>query len=768
MNRNAFSTESSFQPQWQMPLALVIVLGCVCIAVVLWLYLSERGNCPRWLRISMAAIRFSLLALVLWMLGGWNWLRTRTEPPELVIAVDVSDSMLTADAQPNSNLATQGNSPQTRLQQTQELLSLTAAQWNQLQRRYLLRLYAVADDLQPMQIEQNQPIEPANLLSPGQLRGLSTSSSRLGDSLNRIIERQLGRGTAAIVFFSDGITTAGATLVDSGQQARRAAIPVHAIAIGRQYVQPDLRLADILAEPQVYLGDRVTIQANLIASDIASASVKVRLIDTANQQVLDQQIVDLTSENSQPAISLGFIPATPGAKKLKVAVDELPNEGNTSNNQAELSLLVQNRTLKVLMVFETPSYEFRFLKHYIERTNESNSSVTASYELRSVLQDGDLDYVMQDSSAQRFVPSEPAVLSEIDAFVFGHFDASIIPVSSAQAIVKAVTHGGAGCIFISGDRQMMQNLAGSPLSALLPIEATKPDGQYNQWQFISTKLGESALPLQWTDNDSRSSVQLRLPKLESVMRVDRIKPGAQVLAEAVDKQGTRTPLLISQFAGAGRTVLLATDETYRWTGGVATDSIHQQFWGQTLRWLSRGKLSSLEAAELTVDPKQSQLGTPVRFRLRLPTGVLLPESATTVLSTVEGVQRSEELTRVAGSANTYQTNVTQLEPGHYRAVVTQPPLAEPPAVEFTVIAPPGELAKLRADIEALTQLAQLSRGRLLDADNAHQWIEQLPEGHPTRLGSLPPQPIWNSSWVAGLFVLLITGEWLLRRHARML
>jgi hypothetical protein len=36
------------------------------------------------------------------------------------------------------------------------------------------------------------------------------------------------------------------------------------------------------------------------------------------------------------------------------------------------------------------------------------------------------------------------------------------------------------------------------------------------------------------------------------------------------------------------------------------------------------------------------------------------------------------------------------------------------------------------------------------------------------LGSLPTLPIWNRPWVAALFIMLITIEWLLRRYARML
>jgi hypothetical protein len=89
-------------------------------------------------------------------------------------------------------------------------------------------------------------------------------------------------------------------------------------------------------------------------------------------------------------------------------------------------------------------------------------------------------------------------------------------------------------------------------------------------------------------------------------------------------------------------------------------------------------------------------------------------------------------------------------------------------VEFTVTAPPGEQANLRADQEGMRQLAEYSRGKAYNSDSARSLFEQLPLGKPTRLGNLPPLPLWNSHWIALTFVLLLTAEWLLRRRARML
>ena len=85
-----------------------------------------------------------------------------------------------------------------------------------------------------------------------------------------------------------------------------------------------------------------------------------------------------------------------------------------------------------------------------------------------------------------------------------------------------------------------------------------------------------------------------------------------------------------------------------------------------------------------------------------------------------------------------------------------------------ITAPPGEQANLRANQEEMQFLAEHTRGRSYTSKDASQLFEHLPPGKPTRLGTLPPVPFWNSHWFAGLFVTLITSEWLLRRRARML
>jgi hypothetical protein len=766
MNRSSSdAVESTLQVGLNFPLWVLISAMLVFAGFAAWIYWLERGRAPRWVRFLLASVRCALFLLVLWMLMGWSWQRARVENPELVIAVDVSQSMLTPDANP----AAVQSAGMSRLEQVERLLSLSQEQIDDLQDKYQLKVYLVSNEATLAELDW----EGLGKIGQKAFQNaeLQTDESRLGDALIRIVERQSGRGTAAVVFFSDGITTSGRSLEEAARRARVSSIPVYTLSMGSQLVQPDLRIGELLVDDQLFLGDRANIEATVIGNDIPDSFVRVQLVDSVSGKVLDQQNVPLSENESQASVMLSYLPEQQGEKSLEVLVENYPGETNTANNRSPLTLNVQDRDISILLTFAQPSYEFRYLKHFLERSTQAHERRSATFALTSVLQDSDLDYVLQDSAAQRFLPSDSQQISRFDVFILGPLDPSLIPRSTQESLVRAVTNGGSGCIFMINNARVLKRLLDSPLGVLVPIEsiaeATEIDRNF-RWNL--TRLGEAALPLQWNgQSDGRGSIQERLPPLSSVLPVKAVKTGAQVLANALSlDSGREYPLLMTQFAGKGRVAMLATDETYRWTSFYGSDDVHQRFWGQLLRWLPRGKLAESSPSELTAEPKQAKLGTPIRLQLGLSGDLSEPEDAAVRLTGPDGFDRTVTLERIIGSRSSYGAMLEELPPGEFRAILVDPPLANPPATDFSVVAPQSEQANLRSEIEAMELLAEGSQGKSYRGDQADGWLDALPRGRPIRLGTLPAQPIWNRHWVALLFVLLISAEWTLRRYARML
>ncbi len=768
------SVESILTVAWSIPIWIVATIALLSATLAAGLYMSERGRARRPMRWLLAAIRFLLLMTVLWMLAGWSWQQFKSDRPELIVVLDRSSSMNTRDVGDGKK----GNQ-RSRFERAVELFeALDRRERQRLLSNYEVQWYALADALEPARTTGDQLGQwPTGLNEGWTADGVQ---SRLGDGLLRLLERQSGKGTAAIVFVSDGINTSGAALSEAAKAARRAAIPLHTVTVGRQRELPDLRLADLLIDREVYLGDQVTAEIAVLASDVPSAETRITLRDQATQEILDEINLTVSSEQRQRPARLTFVPKRAGQLAIRVEASAIAGEQEFANNSVEAVVNVQDKTIRVLLVSAEPSYEFRFLKSYLERVTQTGNPSGSSFELRTVLQDADPLFVNQDKSALRLVPSSPAQIADYDVFVLADLNPKLISQSSQQAIYNAVTVNGSGCMFVSSFGSLAQRLDHWPLGQLLPIQrsdirsppAAKLPTTSLRWQ--PTPLGSSSLPMQLASS-MQESLELwkKLPEFAALGRAEQVKPGAQILSQALDRaSGETSPLLITQFAGAGRVALQATDETYRWASYQGSDLYYQRYWGQMLRWLSRGKLSgSGGKLELTVEPKQSAFGQSVRFQVNLGASSAQVRSTETVELAIESPHGRRETLRLALSnqaSSVYQAERNDLLPGSYRAVVVQPLADSPPTTEFTVTAPPGEQASLRANVEGMQMLAQQSRGKhYLEAD-ASELFEELPPGKPTRLGALPSIPIWNSGWAALFFVALITLEWLLRRRNQML
>ena len=116
-----------------------------------------------------------------------------------------------------------------------------------------------------------------------------------------------------------------------------------------------------------------------------------------------------------------------------------------------------------------------------------------------------------------------------------------------------------------------------------------------------------------------------------------------------------------------------------------------------------------------------------------------------------------------------KVSIADLADGHYEAVLAEPQLpGNPPTTQFSVVAPPGELARVEMDSAALTAAAETTRGKFFTIADADRLLAALPTGRRVPLENLPPIPLWNRWWLLTAFLACITSEWILRKRKGML
>lgn len=769
-------------PEWVPAVVLIAV-----VAWTWWNYRRERGPAGRFFRGLLIGLRVAAVVVLLFMLQGWMLQRHRTDLPELVVLLDVSGSMATRDALENAALRSQiaqrlssSNLDEgTRLNLARLfLLENDREALQRLQEKYRLKLYAIG--------------ETATLIDPGQenlaaaIRRLEAdaSSSRLGKCLRDVLEAQRGRPTSAVILLTDGIVTEGRTLSDAAEYARRKTIPLYAVGIGNDRAPRDLRLADLLVESEAFVNDLVHFDLKLAATGAAGQKVKVVLRRAGQSKALAEETVSIEKDSDIKPVRLMHRPDKEGDWEYEIAIEAKSPDANPENDRLTTTIHVHNAMIRVLLVQSGPSYEFRFLKSMLERElNPDDEGEPGKRGFQVVLQDADVQFADTDKSALRLFPVTREELFAYDVILFGDANPSFFSQTMLQNVADFVKERGGGIVFIAGPRFNPVAYRDTPLASILPIDpatARLPDPDDDLTQEIRprpTPLGLSTGTLLLSDSRVEN-LQLWAQKLPGIywwVETPHVRPGARVLLEHPTKtgaQGASLPLLSMQFVGSGKVMFQAFDGSYRWRFR-AGDEYFARYWIQTIRYLSRAKvLGQDRSAELASDREEYQRGEPVLLRLKFLDDRKAPaedDGVSLMLERPGSPRRTITARRTADARGVFEATLTNLAEGRYRAWLAAPALeGEPPAKEFRVVAPPGEQARLEMDAVELKSAAKLSAGKFYTFASSGTLLDDLPPGRQVRIESLPPQPLWNSPLLAGVFVLLLVAEWLARKKAGML
>jgi hypothetical protein len=231
---------------------------------------------------------------------------------------------------------------------------------------------------------------------------------------------------------------------------------------------------------------------------------------------------------------------------------------------------------------------------------------------------------------------------------------------------------------------------------------------------------------------------------------------------------------VQQFAGAGRAMFFGFDESWRWRLRE-DEGRYNQFWIQAVRYLARTRLGRVELRTDKQVPYRQ--GEPIRVSVRFPDDVPPPAATAAVQVTAEYVAPNGEveaqtlkLAKLDGSRATYETLLTRTSQGTYKFWLASPARSgAKPQADAKVLPPPGELDRLQMNQPDLERAALVSRGRFYTLADAERLPEELPPlPHVTLNQPRPPWPVWNQPAVFALAMVLVGGEWLLRKRQQLL
>jgi uncharacterized membrane protein len=593
------------------------------------------------------------------------------------------------------------------------------------------------------------------------------------------------RNLRGLIILSDGADNGAAfpPLTEAGR-FRRMPCPIYTFGLGKTTTdvrQRDIAVTGIKVDPSpVPVKSKMTVTGTIDAPGFFNPNVKVRLF--LDDKELDAKQFSLPKEIGNEVQLTADAPERPGEVKVTLKAEPRPDEMVADNNEISTFVTVIKEGISVLLVDK-----LRFPEP--QRICDALSAYRSIrlYPVWHVSDTPAKDDLLQLDKRHYDV----IILGDLSALQLQHLDPNRPDTGQGSLlaeIAKQVKERGAGLLLTGGNESLANSdWQGTPLADILPIEFEAPGHVDAEIQMEPTAKGLSHYLMRLLDNaDANKQLWGRLPKLEGMNRMGRVKPGATVLAE---RAGNGEPVLVGMDFGKGRTLAFAGDTTWRWeflgqpksNEGVEA---HAHFWKQIVYWLAHQDKGE-GSIQVNLDARRLPTGGKLDFTV----GMIGKEGETIGPSrspryevTVEDPQKNQGRVGTAREGESERGHFWKTEqPGEYQLVVRgwykddkgqEISGGEPARTRFLVYQDNSELIRRAADHDFLAKLANAAGGKFFSAEELPRFLTDLqklplPQGGPK--ANLWPD--WRRHKLSGflvmfffLFVGLLSAEWFLRRR----
>jgi hypothetical protein len=324
-----------------------------------------------------------------------------------------------------------------------------------------------------------------------------------------------------------------------------------------------------------------------------------------------------------------------------------------------------------------------------------------------------------------------------------------------------------------------QGFAGTQLGKLLPITPAASHA-YLEGQFPVDLTAEGAAHPAFQKVKGRWA---SAPPLLSRFAAASVKPTATVLMMTTDADAA--PIVVAQNLGKGKTAVVLTDSTWRWSLGynaqtqsVGGQSPHAAFWSQIVDWLlpeltdtDRGQ----NQVQIITDRQAYEVGDPVMLMIsvRDAAGEVVRDAEVKVTAATPDGRPVERVAKIDPSDTAgalYTASFEAYMPGEYVIGVTaKRETAElgGDRVSIAVTQPIVEFTQADPDPATLALLAERTGGAVLNEMELGDLAAKI-NMTPRQVTIQPSadadaEPAWNRWLLMLAFIGLMSGEWFIRR-----
>lgn len=779
--QSAPATSTSLEIDW--PYSAGEWMLCIAFAVIailgVWLYRKDAKHLPRGWPFVLAALRVTALAGLAAILLNPHT-RTQTtgfRPSEVAIVIDTSTSM----QQPADDVAAGVTGP-TRAERVRSLLAESPL-INELRKTHIIDVFNFDSDLKPqsLRLEQFQEGGPSQekTIDWTKLAEPQGGSTRLADSIDKLLAETRSRTLAGVVVLTDGASNAGRDMRPANERAKAQGVRLFAVGLGGTKPPINVSIQKVVLPTDVQKGDPFEITALLQGLNVAGKTATVELLEKgpndSQPRVVETKSVTLSDgELAETKFESKSSDAGNYEFTLRAKVADLV-ETREDDNQQSRTVNVFDRPLKALIIAGGPMREYSFARVVLNRNRSMAVDVW--------LQTGEPG-ISQDANQLLFkFPESREELFTYDVLLAFDPDWSKVSAEQQKWMEEWVANEGGGIMFIASDVHTpaltINRDSTSPLEKLLPVvlDQVMPaigsrDRAAVAQPLTFTPEGKAAEFLQLADTaETSAEAWARFPGVFRCFPTRARKGGATVYLEFSDPLARGIDgapvLLAGQRYGQGSVLYLGSPELWRLRS--LSDQYYERLWTKLARKVGEGRSKrGVQRALVILEGREVELGQTVPIRVRAVNAQFQPLAAETIrIEVIDPRGRplvpAPVLDRDRNRASEYFGNFRVALPGRYRIELNVPDTNDKATGEVDVLVPQREFASLTQDVAALKTLTDGTGGGYFTPAEIGKLPALMPSSGQEFVIDQRIKELWDRPWVLWLLVGLLGLEWLLRK-----
>lgn len=537
-----------------------------------------------------------------------------------------------------------------------------------------------------------------------------TTHSPISQRLLQIKEKYQGQNLQNIFLVSDGINNTGSPI-----DQQFLGLPVHTIALGKQITQRDAYIKKVNYNRSVYLGNDFLIKADLTANGYEGQQVTIEL--KHKNTIIDSKIEKVV--NNSVSYSKLLHAEEKGKQQYNLHIKPLKDELTLKNNKKIFFVNVVSDQKKILIYAQSPHPNIKMLRNIIDKDERYTSIVKFSYDNLSS--------------------------KEINANLYIYCGSPTIPTILAKASKnKGTIHLPLG----SNKKLDIGWLSYQPKNA-------KPD---NIQPLFNAKF--SSFLLQNNDFNSLSTVQpLSVPFGEITLH-----KGNTLLYQKIGTLETQKPLICIQDITLPHHAFVLGEGWWRMKlheNNNDTKALEELFF-KLMDFCTSTKneeglhFSFDKNTYYDIESPQAQAYFTTKSGERkhnLPLSLQLVNKETNKVSSYSFILFADRL----------QYNLNTLPKGSYKYTATVSPEGKAFSKTGTIVIEENHLESTNLNLNetGLRQLATNNKGQFAFCDSLSTL--NIEKGKTRLSESIAYEDVVNYKWIFALLLLLLFGEWIIRK-----